>query len=56
MARDAKLFYQRFGKGEPIIVVHGGLGLDAGYLLPQMLELAKYYEVIFYDQRGSGHL
>jgi proline iminopeptidase len=49
-----KIFYQKFGKGDPIIVVHGGPGLDQGYLLPQMLELAKDHEVIFYDQRGSG--
>ena len=51
---SGKLFYQRFGKGDPILVVHGGPGLDQGYLLPQMLELAKDHEVIFYDQRGSG--
>ena len=51
---SGKLFYQRFGKGVPIIVVHGGPGLDQGYLLPQMLEFAKDHEVIFYDQRGSG--
>lgn len=51
---SGKLFYQRFGKGDPIIVVHGGPGLDQSYLLPQMLELAKDHEVIFYYQRGSG--
>lgn len=49
-----KLFYQRFGSGVPIVVLHGGPGLDQNYLLPQMLELAKDQEVIFYDQRGSG--
>lgn len=49
-----KLFYQKFGSGIPIIVLHGGPGLDQNYLLPQMLELAKDHEVIFYDQRGSG--
>ena len=48
------MFYQRFGQGEPIIVVHGGPGLDQSYLLPQMLELSKDHEIIFYDQRGSG--
>jgi proline iminopeptidase len=31
-----------------------GQGGDMTYLLPQMLELAKDHEVIFYDQRGSG--
>lgn len=50
-----KLFYQKFGSGEPIVILHGGPGhLDHTYLLPQMLELAKDYELIFYDQRGSG--
>lgn len=51
---SGKLFYQSFGAGEPIIVVHGGPGLDQSYLLPQMLELAKDHQVVFYDQRGSG--
>ncbi len=51
---QAKLFYQSFGTGTPIIVLHGGPGLDQTYLLPQMLTLAKDHEVIFYDQRGSG--
>ncbi|MBS0236073.1 MAG: alpha/beta fold hydrolase [Proteobacteria bacterium] len=49
-----ELFYQTFGEGEPVIVLHGGPGLDQGYLLPQMLELAKDHQLIFYDQRGSG--
>ena len=51
---QGKLFYQKFGAGTPIIVLHGGPGLDQSYLLPQMLDLAKDHEVIFYDQRGSG--
>jgi proline iminopeptidase len=38
---SGQLFYQRFGKGDPIIVVHGGPGLDHGYLLPEMLSLLK---------------
>lgn len=52
---QGKLFYQKFGSGKPIVILHGGPGmLDQNYLLPQMLELAKDHEVIFYDQRGSG--
>lgn len=55
-----QLYYQRFGskdkdpKNIPIIVLHGGPGMDQNYLLPQMLELTKDNDVIFYDQRGSG--
>lgn len=55
---DGQLFFQKFGSNKPkhsVIVLHGGPGLDKNYLLPQMLELAKDHEVIFYDQRGSGN-
>lgn len=37
----------------PLIVVHGGPGLDYEYLKP-LKELANDYRVIFYDQRGTG--
>lgn len=51
---DGQLFFQKFGSGDPIVVLHGGPGMGQNYLLPQMLELAKDHELIFYDQRGSG--
>ena len=40
--------------GEKLLVIHGGPGAHHDYLLPQMLHLAKRYNVIFYDQRGGG--
>ncbi len=49
-----RLYYQTFGQGDPIIMLHGGPGMDQNYLLPQMLELAKENKITFYDQRGSG--
>ncbi|MCL5260930.1 MAG: alpha/beta fold hydrolase [Gammaproteobacteria bacterium] len=52
--KHGKIFYQKFGAGSPIVILHGGPGLDQSYLLPQMLELSKDHEIIFYDQRGSG--
>jgi proline iminopeptidase len=52
--KNAKLFYRTAGKGPPLIVLHGGPGLDQNYLLPQLYELAENNLVIFYDQRGSG--
>ena len=51
---EGSLFYEEIGCGIPIIVLHGGPGLDQGYLQPQLLQLAKDHRVIFYDQRGSG--
>lgn len=49
-----KLYYKTIGTGEPIVVVHGGPGLDHSYFLPQMAELAQTHKLIFYDQRLSG--
>ncbi|MEC7839209.1 MAG: alpha/beta fold hydrolase [Chlamydiota bacterium] len=51
---NGKLYYQTFGQGTPIIVLHGGPGLDQNYLLPQLLHLASDNQLILYDQRGSG--
>jgi proline iminopeptidase len=51
---NGQLYYQIVGKGDPVIVIHGGPGLNQGYLLPGMAELAKNHQVVFYDQCGSG--
>lgn len=53
-ADGAELFCQFDGKGDPLVVIHGGPGLSQDYLLPQMARLSENYFVIFYDQRGSG--
>lgn len=37
----------------PLIVVHGGPGLDYEYL-KSLKELSKDYRIILYDQRGTG--
>ncbi len=52
--QGARLFYTTFGSGEPVVVIHGGPGLDHSYLLPQMNVLAHGHELIYYDQRASG--
>ena len=51
---EAELFYQAVGVGEPVVVVHGGPGLDHTYLRPWFGPLAETHEVVFYDQRGLG--
>jgi len=50
----ARIHFETIGRGEPIIVVHGGPGMDHGYLRPGMDELARTHRLVFYDQRGSG--
>ncbi len=50
------LYWVAYGPaaGERVLVLHGGPGADHAYLLPQMLHLARLYNVILYDQRGGG--
>ena len=48
------LFVKVIGEGEPILVVHGGPGLNHNYFLPHLEQLAKKYQLIFYDQRSAG--
>ena len=51
---QGKIYYETYGKGEPIIVLHGGTGMSHDLLMPHMLALTKDHKVTFYDQRGSG--
>lgn len=53
-APGAQIFYKSFGTGDPIVVVHGGPGMDHAYLLPGMRRLAESNRAVFYDQRGGG--
>ena len=50
------LYWAAYGReGAPrLLVLHGGPGAHHDYLLPQMLELADQYQLVFYDQRGGG--
>ncbi len=49
-----KHFIKKMGSGKPILVLHGGPGMFHDYLVPHFEKLAKDYQIIFYDQRGSG--
>ncbi len=49
-----RLFVKTMGRGEPLLIVHGGPGFDHSYFLPQMAELATDHRLVFYDQRVSG--
>jgi proline iminopeptidase len=53
---DVPLYWVRYGPrgASPLLVLHGGPGAHHDYLLPQMLELARDHELVFYDQRGGG--
>lgn len=49
-----QLYFKVIGEGDPILVVHGGPGLNHNYFLPHLEALAKNHQLIFYDQRSAG--
>lgn len=51
---DGRLFYEVVGAGDPVIVVHGGPGLDHNYLRPGLDVLGAGRALVYYDQRGTG--
>jgi proline iminopeptidase len=51
---DAELFYTVHGQGRPMLLLHGGLGLDHTYFRPWLDALGSDVRLIFYDQRGNG--
>jgi proline iminopeptidase len=53
-AHGVMIYYVEFGKGEPLVVLHGGPGADHTYFLPWLLPLARTHRLIFIDERGSG--
>jgi proline iminopeptidase len=52
---DVQLYYRTVGAGrDTIVILHGGPGLDHGYLVPDLEPLADALVLIAYDQRGAG--
>lgn len=53
-AGGASLYARVIGRGQPVIVLHGGPDFDQAYLLPDLDQLSDSYRLIYYDQRGRG--
>jgi len=49
-----RIFYEVVGEGAPVVVLHGGPGLDHNYLRPGLDVLAASSSLIYFDQRGTG--
>lgn len=49
-----EIFVHTIGKGEPVIFLHGGPGLNHSYFLPYLEPLADEFKLIFFDMRGMG--
>jgi pimeloyl-ACP methyl ester carboxylesterase len=50
----ATLYALDVGRGQPIVVLHGGPDFDHTYLLPDMDRLSDSFRLIYFDQRGRG--
>ena len=48
-----QMYYAVYGSGEPILLIHGGLG-HADIWVNQVAELSKTHKVIVGDSRGHG--
>jgi len=54
-ADGTKIFYTKVGTGVPVVVLHGGPGLDHNYLVePLKATMGSGIQLIFFDQRGTG--
>jgi proline iminopeptidase len=51
---STSLYARAIGRGQPVVVLHGGPDFDQAYLLPDLDRLKDSYQLIYYDQRGRG--
>ncbi|GAA4443423.1 alpha/beta hydrolase [Pontibacter saemangeumensis] len=53
-AGDTKIYYEVYGKGEPVVVLHGGI-VGSTYEMHQFIDsLSKSHQVIAVSTRGHG--
>lgn len=50
----SKTYYKTFGKGEPLLIINGGPGMNSNGFEDMAKTLAENQETIIYDQRGTG--
>jgi pimeloyl-ACP methyl ester carboxylesterase len=50
---DIEMYYAVYGEGEPLLLLHGGLG-NADYFANQIEAFSAEYQVIAVDSRGHG--
>jgi len=51
---DETLYYTRAGSGPRVILLCGGPGFGASFMYPWLDSLANQFEVVLFEQRGTG--
>jgi pimeloyl-ACP methyl ester carboxylesterase len=52
--RKSRIFFETMGEGEPLLLLHGGLG-TIGDFAHQRPQLAKSFMVVAFERPGHGH-
>lgn len=50
----SKTYYKTFGKGEPLLIINGGPGMNSNGFEDMAKVLGESRQTIIYDQRGTG--
>ena len=50
----SKTYYKTFGKGEPLLIINGGPGMNSNGFEDMAKVLGENQQTILYDQRGTG--
>lgn len=53
-AGDARIYYEVYGKGKPLVILHGGIVGSTYEMAPFIDSLSKRYQVIAISTRGHG--
>jgi len=54
LSDGASLFVEELGSGLPVIILHGGPGLDHTMFRPYLDPLADEFRLLYVDERGQG--
>jgi len=54
LSDGGSLFVEELGAGFPVIVLHGGPGLDHSMFRPYLDPLADQFRLLYVDERGQG--
>ncbi len=52
--KNARIYYRVYGKGNPLLIINGGPGLNSDGFVGLAKDLSAGNQTIIYDQRGTG--